>query len=348
MSTLIAPYSSGSSAISTKARQDHARELYQCAVSPDSTNKTRFAPAGSTWFPILRHVLQQFTGGTMKLDHWVAAIAAGMLTNEVECVPGVYQSRLSFRRVIRLIGHTTPAAILSAPAGSLKRAAMEAQHMAKRQRTPRKIDFGCKIPFTQIPELVKQGFEALERQFQKGDQRILEHYQVARNCLDSCLGDALCDLMLMLVLTMASCSVTPTVAPHTRHFDAGPRKDPALFAANLATRMLWYLLPDHFPWKEDHRLVLRIPEMTKKIEHKGINNRLLRELGWVKVVRGNRDTPRNEELELQDVDKHLSLRRELLNLRKDAPAFIRRVFRDHDPIWLDRCSQIIQDDEECL
>lgn len=91
----------------------------------------------------------------MKVDHWVAAITAGMLSNKIECVPGIYQSRLSFRRVVRLIGHTVPGMILSAPAGSLKRAAMEAQHAAKRQKTPRKIDFGCEIPFTQIPELVK-------------------------------------------------------------------------------------------------------------------------------------------------------------------------------------------------
>src|ERR1700761_1027239 len=311
MSTLIAPYSRGSSSISTKARHDYSHELYSCGVHPESPHKTRFAAAGSTWFPILRHILQHFTGGPMKVDHWVAAIAAGMLSNEIECVPGVYQSRLSFRRIVRLIGHTIPAAILSAPAGSLKRAALEAQHAAKRQRTPGKIDFGCEIPFTQIPELVKQGFEALERQFQKGDRRILEPYQVARNCLDICLGDPLCDLMLMLVLTLASCSITPTVAPQTRHFDVGARKDPALFAANLVTRMLWYLRPEHFPWKEDHRLVLRVPEMTKKIEHKGVSNRLLRELGWVKVICGHRDTPRNAELELQDVEKHLILRKEL-------------------------------------
>jgi hypothetical protein len=223
---------------------------------------------------------------------------------------------------------------------------MEAQHAAKRQRTPRQIDFGCEVPFTQMPELVKQGFEALERQFQKGDQRILEHYQVAQNCFDSCLGDPICDLMLMLVLTLASCSVTPTVAPQTHHFDVGARKDPALFAANLVTRMLWYLLPEHFPWEEDNQLVLRVPEMTKKIEHKGVSNRLLRELGWAKVVRGNQDTPHNDDIELQDVDKHLNLRKELLKLRKNASAFVRLVFHSHDPLWLDRCSQIVQGHED--
>ena len=278
----------------------------------------------------------------MKEEHWVAAISAGMLSNGVECVPGVYQSRLSFRRVVRLINYTTPAAVLSTPTDSLKRAALEAQHEAKRRQTPRRIDFGCEIPFTQIPELVKQGYEALERQFRKGDSRILEHYQVARNCLDSCLGDPLCDLLLMLVLTLSSCSITPTIAPQAREFSVGAKKDPALFAANLTTRMLWFFRPQHFPWKDDHQPVLHVPEMTKKIEHKGVSNRLLRELAWVQVTGGNRDTPRNEELALQDVDKLLARRRELLKLRKDAAAFLRSIFRSHDPVWLDRCSRIVQ------
>jgi hypothetical protein len=150
--------------------------------------------------------------------------------------------------------------------------------------------------------------------------------------------------MLMFVLTLASCSITPTVAPQTRHFGEGVRKDPALFAANLVTRMLWFLRPEHFPWKEDYQLVLRVPEMVKKVEHKGISNRLLLVLGWVKVIRGNRDSPRNDELQLQDVDKLLTFRKELLKLRKDALGFVGVVFHSRDPtIWLDRCSQIVRD-----
>jgi hypothetical protein len=280
----------------------------------------------------------------MAEEHWVAAISAGMLSNSIECVPGVYHSHLSFRRVVRLIGYSMPGKVLSAPVGSLKRAAMEAQQEVKRRRSSRAIDFGCPIPFTQIPELLKQGFEALERQFQKGDQRVLEHYQVARNCVESCLGDPLCDLMLVLVLSLASCSVTPTVAPQNRHFTDGARKDPALFAANLVTRMLWFLRPQHFPWKEDDRMVLRVPEMVKKIEHKGVSNRLLLVLGWAKVIHGNRDTPRNDELQLQEVDKLLSCRKELMRLRKDPSAFMSVVFRCRDPsLWLDRCSQIVRE-----
>ncbi|KAF2175026.1 hypothetical protein K469DRAFT_768172 [Zopfia rhizophila CBS 207.26] len=49
--------------------------------------------------------------------------------------------------------------------------------------------------------------------------------------------------MLIIVLTLASLSVTPFVAPKARDFKAGPRKDPAMFTANLVTRMLWFLRP---------------------------------------------------------------------------------------------------------
>jgi len=70
--------------------------------------------------------------------------------------------------------------------------------------------------------------------------------------------------------------------------------------------------------------------MVKKVEHKGIGNRLLLVLGWVKVIQGNRDTPRNDELQLQDMDKLLIFRKELLKLRKDALSFVGVVFRSRD------------------
>jgi len=266
-----------------------------------------------------------------------------MRANEIECVPGTHRGRPSFRSVVRLIGYSAPLKVLSAPVGSLKRLAMEAEHEAKRARpAKRRVDFHHDIPFTRPPDLVRKGFEALNRQFAKGNQRILEHYQVAYNCLESCLGDPLCDLLLILVLTLASCSVTPTVAPQSHDFSVGNSKDSAQFAAALTTRMLWFLRRDHFPWQENGGPVLPVSEMVKKIEHKGPSNRILRELDWIRVLRGNRDTPRNEEVELQERGQLDMLRRELLALRKDAPAFISRVFRSRDPVWVERCSQIIK------
>lgn len=82
---------------------------------------------------------------------------------------------------------------------------------------------------------------------------------------------------------------------------------------------------------------------NKRVEHKGVNNRLLRDIGWVEVVNGNRDTPRNSDIALRSSDELLQTRKELLSLRKDAAGFIRKVFRSYDGVWVDRCSQIIID-----
>jgi hypothetical protein len=202
----------------------------------------------------------------MSEELWVGALSVAMLSSGIECMPGWYQSRLSYRRAVRLVGSTPSALALTARPGSLKRAAIEAEHKAKRPANKKMVvDFGCVIPFNTIPPLVDHGFRLQEKNFKKGDQRVLEHYQVARQCLVECLGNPLCDVMLMMVLTLAASSVTPFVAPKTRYFDAGPRKDPAMFAANLVTRMLWFFQPHKFPWDTDAGLVLRVSEMTKKI-----------------------------------------------------------------------------------
>jgi len=127
-----------------------------------------------------------------------------------------------------------------------QRAAAEASENAKRPRLQRRIDFGCEIPFTKIPQLVDEGLRAQDKQFEKGDGGIREHSCAARHCLDACLGDPLCDLMLMYTVTLASCSVTPTVVDE--RFDVGKKKDDGAFAASLVTRMLWYLEPTEFSW----------------------------------------------------------------------------------------------------
>ena len=149
---------------------------------------------------------------------------------------------------------------------------------------------------------------------------------MVRNCLESYLGEPVCDLLLMLVLTIVSSSATPTMLPGKHEFEMGLAKDTLSFVANLATRMLWFLRPDHFITAGGNGTVLSIAEITKKIEHKDINNRFLRELGWVRVVRGNRDAPRNSDLTLLPMEELLGWRKELLSLRKDSAGFIGRVF----------------------
>jgi len=83
---------------------------------------------------------------------------------------------------------------------------------------------------------VDKGLWAQDKQFERGDRGIQEHYYAVRHCLDAYLRDPLCDLMLIYTLTLASCSVTPIVVDE--RFDVGKKKDDKVFAANLVTRML--------------------------------------------------------------------------------------------------------------
>ena len=127
------------------------------------------------------------------------------------------------------------------------------------------IDFGCAVPFTEIPLLIEEGFEASRKLFARRDPKVLAHYEAARDCLQQCLGDPLCDVLLMIVLTFSSSIVTPALPMRGSEFEVGPRKDPRLVAVTLATRMLWFLCPWNFPWEKDDGMVLRISEMIKKL-----------------------------------------------------------------------------------
>jgi hypothetical protein len=326
----------------TKSRQDFADELYQKCLQNDGPGRHALSSLHSTWFAVLHAVFNFTDTGRVTKEHWLDGLAAALAANHIECMPGTYCSRITYRRVVRLVGHIAPIRAIAARPGSLKRAAIEAESRAGRPMKRQAIDFGYEIPFTSVPSVIHDGFQAQEKILAKGNQKILEHYHVARNCLERSLGDPLCDVLLMLVLTFSASSVTPTVPAKSTHFEAGPRKDPLLFAASMITRMLWFLHPEAFPWEEDDGMVLRVSEMTKKIEHKGVTNRLLREMGWVQD-HGKRSNPRNSDLSLRPVDELLKLRTELLSLRKDPAGFVAQVFHSHDSVWLERCSGILRE-----
>ncbi len=126
------------------------------------------------------------------------------------------------------------------------------------------IDFRCALPFTEIPELIKDGFEA-QMELPHVDVRVAAHYQIAQKCLEQSLGDPLCDVLLMIVLTFASSTVTPALPMRGSHFVGGPQKDPRFLAVALTTRMLWFLHRQDFPWYVDDDAALGVPGMTKKM-----------------------------------------------------------------------------------
>ena len=102
---------------------------------------------------------------------------------------------------------------------------------------------------------------------------------MARNYLESYLGELVYNLLLMLVLMIVSFSTTSTMLPSKHEFEIGLVKDTLLFIANLAIYILWFLRPNHFITAGSNSIVLSIIKIIKKIEHKDINNRFLYELG---------------------------------------------------------------------
>lgn len=259
----------------TKTRRDFAQELVEALQGSKSMVAAAFAPAHSTWFATIKAAMQYTRPEVVTKDQWIDGLAAAMHSSGVEWVPGRHRQRLTHRRIVRLTGSVLSTEVLTARAGSSKRLALEADFLQdgpirKRPRKQR-IDFGCTIPFEDVPPLIQAGFKRLKKLFEKShdDHKILEHYQQAYNTLQDILGTKMCDLMLMLVLTLSSSSVTPQVAPKERCFSGAPKekqKEQSLLAANMVTRMLWFLQPNNFPWgAEDHGTILRISEMTKKI-----------------------------------------------------------------------------------
>lgn len=262
--------------VTTRTRYDFAAYIYKACKSSKKSSRQAVSSIHATWSSILEGALQNTDETAVSGSEWIDALMTVIASVGIEWAPGEQRKKITANRIVHLIGYTKSNQILAARPGSLKRAAMEAEmrqtarsEQRAKRRTPRErlsIDLGQEIPFDKVPQIISGGFASLNKIFAKGNQGILNHYQVAHNCLVDRLGDPLVDLMLILTVTMASCSVTPHVAQDKQGFGAATqRKDPALLAANMVTRMLWYLRPQAFPWGQDERGVLRVQEMTKKI-----------------------------------------------------------------------------------
>lgn len=102
--------------------------------------------------------------------------------------------------------------MLAAPPSSPKRAVIEAQSRTiRRSHLLSCIDFGRQVSSTNVPDLLRHGFESLEQHFRNGSQEIMEHYHITRTCLRDCPGDALCVSLLMIVMILALCFIAPII-----------------------------------------------------------------------------------------------------------------------------------------
>jgi hypothetical protein len=253
--------------VSDCVRGDYGQRLHRSCVTGGASARGVYSSLHASWYGVMETAIRHTSEAQVSAEAWTEAIAAAMESNDIECVPGAYRSKLSGGRALRFVGRTRSAYTIGARPGSLRWETMGAGKHDTVVRVDGRIDFGCTPPFRNVPALVEEGFEEQIRLMQGGNPRVGAHYQVALNCLKTCIGSPCCDVMLMLALTMAASSETPEVTPSGQGFTAAiKKKDPKLLAANLITRMLWYLQPNSFPWKEDlSSAVMGIPEMTKKM-----------------------------------------------------------------------------------
>lgn len=222
---------------------------------------------------IIRNAIRHTSRDGLSEEDWVSSIVTAVSAADIHWAPGVHNGRVTSRHVLQLVGAARTKQLITAPRGSLKREAMEAEmRMEQEDENLKKarrqvIDFGSEVPFKTVPEFISSGFAKHYKNF-ASNKAITNHFQVAQNCLVRSVaeGDPRSDLMLMLALTMAASSATPEVNKETLQFAAFPkRKEPELLAAVMITRMLWFLRPDAFPEKKDDRGVLCVAEMVKKI-----------------------------------------------------------------------------------
>ena len=247
-----------------KSRRDVARQLYLAAKENSDKARRRWATLEGSWLAVLASAISTSDQNAATEGQWIGAISSAMLECGIEAMPGSSRGKLSSTVAIRLVGIAPSRALLATRPGTLKRAAVEANESAKRPRLRQRINLQCEIPFVRIPPRIDEALRVQDQLFEGGDSRVREHYCAVRHCLNGCLGDPLCDLMLMLSLTLASCSVTPAAGDNG--FEEGKRKDDHVFVVNLITRMLWFLKPREFPWnREEGGRIMPVSEMTKKI-----------------------------------------------------------------------------------
>jgi hypothetical protein len=257
----------------SRARHDFAREMLVAAGG--DRGRDAVASKSATWPAKLQSALQHARRSGIDPLEWAGVVTSSLLAAGVEWAPDSIRGRITSRRAVRLQGTVGAEAMTTAPLGSRLRAVQEAEikhEEAKRERAlrarPARIDLGCDFPFTNIPGVVRAGFDDLKRIFSKGggDVRVLDHYQLAMDCLAAHIDDPPCHLMLLLALTVSASSVTPKVDPASNEFVTGPTKDQGHLAVALVTRMMWHLYPESFPWSgKKGGGALSVPEMTKKI-----------------------------------------------------------------------------------
>ncbi|PNP78576.1 hypothetical protein FNYG_08088 [Fusarium nygamai] len=263
---------------SNKAQSDFASEIYDACLKGDEIAIQAIVSKNATWLSMLGEAMRHTREGSMTAREWIGAIANQMVEAGIDWVPGYYRKRLTSRRVIQLDKvqrYKQPVVVLTRPPNSLKRAAKEAElHMvmtagrepATKRSRKRKIDVGCEVPFKKVPQIIQEGFGKLEKNYARTDPIAVRHLNQAYSCLVDCLGDPLCNMIILLALTFGACTVTPYIDEQGDEFYAAKkRKEPDMLAATMVIQMLWFMRKEAFLWEDTDEKVLSVAKITQKI-----------------------------------------------------------------------------------
>ena len=82
--------------ISTKVWQDFSFKLYNSCVKNDKSATKSFLLLHVIWVLVLCAAIRYTAKGVINKEQWIGALSVVMLSTQIECIPGTYQSRLSY------------------------------------------------------------------------------------------------------------------------------------------------------------------------------------------------------------------------------------------------------------
>ncbi|KAG6108616.1 hypothetical protein E4U13_006378 [Claviceps humidiphila] len=273
--------------------------------------------------------------------------------------------------VANLMMKTTVYPISSIQSPWKRKAAQAQEIMSRDDEPPRKriIVFDGQSKIKVMPLLLEQGFAESITQYSQDRPKVARHFEEVRDFLKREIGQkrfaAPCELLVMLVLTLAGSSRTPWLNANKKKKDKEGKeietgftvtektKESSRYAAALATKMVWFLQRDiFFTSRETHISGTR--EMKELLEQYKVSYRTLIALGWIRVKATVR---RSESARLSDQDCELrpdedleAYCKKLNRLRvQDTNLFFESVFGKQTVVvdgrsveWAELCDSIFK------
>ena len=82
--------------ILTKVWQDFSFKLYNSCIKNDKSVTKSFLLLHAIWVSVLCAAIRYTAKGVINKKQWIGVLSMAMFSTQIECIPGTYQSRLSY------------------------------------------------------------------------------------------------------------------------------------------------------------------------------------------------------------------------------------------------------------